>query len=182
MKNNIAEVFEKYRRKLLAFISDRVPEEEDAKDILQDVFLSLIQTEETTSVMQISGWLYQVARNNIIDRSRKQKEDRIPQSAIRKGEDTFVYEVTEILADENQAPDKEYLKALVWEELAQALDELPSEQRLVFEQTELNGVSFKDLSAQTGVSVKTLLSRKHYAVKHLRKRLKEVYEALLYDD
>lgn len=182
MKNNIAEIFEKYRRKLLAFISDRVPEEEDAEDILQDVFLRLIQTEETTSVMQVSGWLYQVARNSIIDRSRKQTEERIPQNAIQKGEDTFIYEVTEILADDDLSPDKEYLKALVWEELGQALDELPSEQRFVFEQTELNGVSFKELSSQTGVPVKTLLSRKHYAVKHLRKRLKEVYEALLYDD
>ena len=179
MNNNIADIFNMYRRKLLVFINDRVSREEDAEDILQDVFLRLIQTEETTSVMQISGWLYRVARNCIIDRSRKQQEERIPQVIIQQGDDLFIREITEVLNDENQSPEKEYLRTLVWEELEKALDELPLEQRVIFEQTELNGVTFRELSIENGIPVETLLSRKHYAVKHLRKRLKEIYEDLL---
>lgn len=181
MSNNIADIFKKYRQRLLTFIRDRAPEE-DAEDILQDVFLRFVQTEKVAPVVQISGWLYQVARNNIIDRGRKQKEERIPRASVRQGDDTFVREVTEVLVDEDRSPEKEYLRTLVWEELEKALDELPSEQRYVFEQTELNGMSFKELSAESGVPVETLLSRKHYAVKYLRKQLKEIYDALLYDE
>lgn len=163
MKNNVADIFKKYRQKLLAFIRDKVQKEEDAEDILQDVFLRLIQTEENTSILQISGWLYQVARNSIIDRNRKQQEERMPQIAVQRNDDSFLREVTEILVDEDLSPDKEYLRTLVWEELEKALSELPPEQRIVFEQTELQGITFKELSASSGIAVKTLLSRKHYA-------------------
>ena len=124
MKNNVADIFKKYRQKLLAFIRDKVQKEEDAEDILQDVFLRLIQTEENTSILQISGWLYQVARNSIIDRNRKQQEERMPQIAVQRNADSFLREVTEILVDEDLSPDKEYLRTLVWEELEKALSEL----------------------------------------------------------
>lgn len=176
--NNVADIFKAYRHRLLAFIRDRVPPGE-AEDILQDVFLRLVQTEKTTSVIQVSSWLYQVSRNSIIDRSRKHKEERLPQSAIQKDDDIFIRQVTEILVDNEQTPEKEYVKKIVWEELEKALGELPAVQRRVFEQTELDGKTFKALAAESGIPVETLLSRKHYAVKHLRKRLKEVYEALL---
>lgn len=182
MKNNVADIFKKYRQKLLAFIRDKVRQEEDAEDILQDVFLRLIQTEKNTSIMQISGWLYQVARNSIIDRNRKQQEEHMPQIAVQRNDDSSLREVTEILVDEDLSPDKEYLRTLVWEELEKALSELPTEQRIVFEQTELQGIIFKELSTSSGIAVKTLLSRKHYAVKYLRQQLKKVYEALLYDE
>ena len=92
------------------------------------------------------------------------------------------YAATEVLIDEDQSPEREYLKNLIWEELEAALDELPKEQKYVFEKTELDGVSFKELSRQSNISVKTLLSRKHYAVLYLRKRLREVYEDFLEED
>lgn len=182
MKNNVSDLFNRYRRKLFLFIADRVPLQEDAEDILQDVFLRFLQAEETSPVLQASGWLYKVARNCIIDKSRKKQDERMPQIATQDDGDTFVREVTEVLVDEEQSPEKEYLRALVWEQLEDALDELPQEQKYVFEETELKGVSFKELSVQTHLSVETLLSRKHYAVKFLRKRLKSIYEELLSEE
>lgn len=176
--NNIAELFTTYRRRLLAFIRNRVPEDE-AEDIVQDVFLRLIQAEKTTSVAEVSAWLYRVARNSMIDRSRKQREKRMPQTALQRDDEVFTREITEILIEEDQSPEKELVRNLVWVELEKALSELPAEQRWVFERTELDGMSYKALSAETGVAVETLLSRKHYAVKYLRQQLKEVYEALL---
>lgn len=181
MSNNITEIFNKYRRKLLAFVRDRVPDD-DAEDILQDVFLRFIQTETDSSILQISGWLYQAARNRIIDYYRKQREEELPQEKREQYNESFIRTVSEILNDEEQSSEKEYIRTLVWEELENALEELPDEQRMVFEQTELYGANFKDLSAETGIPVKTLLSRKHYAIKHLRKRLKEIYEAIVYDE
>lgn len=181
MGNNVADIFNRYRRKLLAFVRDRVPDD-DAEDILQDVFLRLIQTESSDSVMQVSGWLYQTARNRITDYYRKQREEELPPVGSERGDGTFIREVSDVLNDDERSPEKEYLRALVWEELEKALGELPDEQRTVFEQTELCGISFRELSEKSGVSVKTLLSRKHYAVKYLRERLKEIYEAILYDE
>lgn len=179
MKNNIADIFGKYRKQLLAFIRDRVPEDEDAEDILQDVFLRLLQTEETTSVLQISGWLYRVARNRIIDRHRKQQEERMPRTVVQQDGSVFMREITDILSDEDRSPDREYVRSLVWEQLEKSLDELPASQKNVFIQTELDGKTFKQLSEESGVRIETLLSRKYYATQHLRRRLKEVYEILL---
>lgn len=181
-KNNVSDIFEKYRQKLLVFIKDRVSEEKDAEDILQDVFLRLIQTAETDSIIQISGWLYRVARNQIIDSKRKYREERLFRTDSLQEDSIFIREVTEILIDDKQSPEKEYFRNLVWEELNRALKELPKKQRYAFEQTELNGISFKTLSSESGISVKTLLSQKHYAVKYLRKQLKEIYEELLYNE
>lgn len=179
MKNNVADLFDTYRQKLLFFIRDRIADKDEAEDILQDVFLGFIRAEETAPILRASGWLYRAARNRIIDKNRKKQEERLP---VAGQEDAFVREVTEVLADEDRSPEKEYLRTLVWEELEKALDDLPPEQKYVFEQTELNGLSFKELSADSGVAIETLLSRKHYAVKHLRKQLKEIYEVLLSDE
>lgn len=180
VSNNITKIFGQYKRKLLSFIKERMPKE-DAEDILQDVFLHLIQAEERDEITQVSGWLYQAARNRIIDYYRKQREEELPYSDMEQKNEMFIREVSEVLNDEEQSPEKDYIRAVVWEELEKALKELPAEQREVFEQTELNGISFKELAERKGIAVKTLLSRKHYAVIFLRKRLKEIYEALLYD-
>ena len=182
MKNNVADIFKSYRRKLLAFIRDKVSEEEDAEDILQDVFLRFMQTEENTSILQVSGWLYRVARNSIIDRSRKKQEERMPLKASQQGDEVFLREITEVLIDEDQSPEQEYIRRLVWNELETALGELPAEHREAFEMTELQGMSFKELALHTGTATETLISRKHYAVTHLRKRLKHIYETLLDDE
>ena len=124
MKNNVADTFKKYRQKLLAFIRDKVRQEEDAEDILQDVFLCLIQTEKNTSILQISGWLYQVARNSIIDRNRKQQEEHMPQIAVQRNDDSSLREITEILVDEDLSPDKEYLRTLVWERIGKGFERI----------------------------------------------------------
>lgn len=132
-------------------------------------------------IEQISAWLYSVANNQIIDRSRKHKEVEMPYMKTNDDEDLFLSEVTSLLLDEDASPETEYLRSLVWEELEAALEELPEEQRKVFELTELEGFSFKEISEATGVAVNTLISRKRYAVLHLRERLDDLYRELLLD-
>lgn len=178
----VAEIFRKYQSQLKGFISKRVPSREDCEDILQNVFYQLARADlETNPISQISAWLYAVARNQIIDRSRKKKEEEMPLLSDREDDKSFVREVTDILMDENQSPEMDYLRSLVWEELEEALSELPAEQRDIFELTELEDISFKEISEATGIAVNTLISRKRYAVLHLRKRLCSLYEELLSD-
>ena len=178
---NVAEIFKKYRRQLFSFIRYRTSEDE-AEDILQDVFLRFIQADNVSPINQVSSWLFQTARNKIIDNGRKCKEERMPEIVIQQDGDTFMQQVTDFLIDEEQSPEKEYLKSVVWEELEKALYELPEEQRYVFEQTELNGLTFIELSEMCKTPVNTLISRKHYAVRYLRKRLKNIYESLIYEE
>lgn len=178
-KNNPAEVFGKYRRQLGAFIARRIPSREEAEDILQDMFMRFVQTDALNPVTQVAAWLFRTARNRIIDHSRKRREERMPQMRGQDDESGFVSEITALLADEESSPEMEYLRTLVWEEVEKALGELPAAQRDVFELTEMEGFTFRELAEDTGIPVATLLSRKHYAVKHLRNRLAEVYEALL---
>lgn len=179
-RSNIAELFRKYRRQLVAFIRSKTTVEE-AEDIVQDVFMRFVQSDRERPINQVSSWLFRTARNRIIDGSRKHKEERLPEHALAQDGDTFVRQVTEVLVDEEQSPEKEYLRSLVWEELEKSLCELPQEQRTAFEETELNGLTFAELSQKSGVPVDTLVSRKHYAVIYLRHRLKEIYEALVYE-
>ncbi len=174
--NNPAEVFERYRRQLGAFIARRVPSRDEADDILQDVFLRFVQTDALNPVGQVAAWLFRTARNRIIDHGRKHREAPLPET---DGERGMVSEIAALLADEERSPEMEFLRTTVWEELEKALDELPAEQRDVFWLTEMEGFAYRELSEATGLPVATLLSRKHYAVKHLRNRLADIYEALL---
>lgn len=178
--NNVAEIFKKYRRQLFSFIRYRTSDD-DAEDILQDVFLRFIQADNVTPINKVSSWLFQAARNKIIDYGRKCKEERMPETAIWQDGDVFIRQMTDILIDEEQTPEKEYLRNVVWEELEKALYELPQEQRFVFEKTELDGLTFNELSEMSKTPVNTLISRKHYAVKFLRKRLKDIYQSLVYE-
>lgn len=174
----VADTFKKYSSPLLGFISKRIPSREDSEDILQNVFYQLSKIDlEENPIEQVSAWLYSVARNQIIDRKRKHKDVEMPHAS--DDDDTgFIREFTEfILASE--APDTELIKTLIWEELESALSELPEDQREVFELTELEGFSFKEISEATGIGINTLISRKRYAILHLRKRLFELYEELL---
>lgn len=182
MSQNISDIFNKYKLQLRGFIAKRVPSKEDCEDILQNVFYQLAKTDlEANPIEHVSGWLYTVARNQITDRSRKQKEVLTPNVQDGGDEDSFVKEISEILFDEDSSPDILYLRSLVWEELENALSELPDEQRNVFELTELEGISFKEISESTGIPVNTLISRKRYAVLHLRERLSDLYNELLSD-
>lgn len=178
--NKIAEIFEKHRRQLLAFIRNRTSGEE-AEDVLQDVFLRFVEADRVSPITQVASWLFQTARNKLIDNSRKHKEEPMPEMAEGHESDVMFKKIGDLMTSDDDSPEKEQLRNVVWEELEDALAALPDEQRSVFEQTEFEGRSFKDLSEQTHVSVNTLISRKHYAVKFLRNRLRDVYEDLVMD-
>ena len=162
------------RKRLFDFIRRRVRTEEDAEDILQDVFYQLVASYSVTEpIEKLTSWLFTVARNKIIDWYRKRK----PEGFHREDEETGeALNLEDILFDPAQIPDEVYARSLVWTELAEALDELPEEQREVFVMHELDGRSFKEIAEITGEPVSTLLSRKRYAVLHLRESLQELYD------
>ena len=163
--------------RLRNFIRRRVPDESDAEDILQDVFYELVEAYRFTKpIEQVGAWLYRVARNRIVDRFRKKKPEplSIARNPDEDGGDSLSLE--ELLPSPDAGPEANYARSILVEELAEALDELPEEQREAFVAHEIEGRSFKEISAQTGVAVSTLLSRKHYAVLHLRRRLRSIYD------
>lgn len=180
-RQDISDIYAEYQSPLKGFIAKRVPSKEDCEDILQNVFYQLSKIDlEVNPIEQVSGWLYSVARNQIIDRSRKKDNLEFSHDENFDSNMSFVQEITETLFDSN-SPETDFMKGLVWEELDIALEELSLEQREVFELTELEGVSFKEISEATGIGINTLLSRKRYAVVHLRKRLYDLYLDLLID-
>lgn len=175
--NNIVRIFQKYRVRLLAFIRNRISQG-DAEDVLQDVFVSFLLASDTGDpINRVSSWLYQTTKNKIIDNNRKHTEERMSQIAVQQGGEIYFEDITETLTDET-TPENDYLRNLLEEELEAALSELPEKQRYVFEQTEFLGRTFKDLSEELDDPVATLISRKHYAVKYLRNRLKYIYEQM----
>ena len=170
----IAATLQRDEPRLRSFIRNRVLDTGDAEDILQDVFYELIQTYRLMKpVEQVTAWLYRVARNRITDLFRKQKSVSL-NDTITTDEESPTLE--DLLPSPDAGPDAIYARNLLFEALDEALDELPENQREVFVAHELMGQSFKEISAETGLSVNTLLSRKHYAVTHLRERLQLIYE------
>jgi RNA polymerase sigma factor (sigma-70 family) len=173
----IAEAVSREQSRLRSFIRKRVADPGDAEDILQDVFYELVEAYRMMNpVEQVTGWLFRVARNRITDLFRKRSREGLrnePAGMAEDGEDLLL---EELLPSPDAGPDAAYARGVLLEELDDALDELPPEQREIFVAHELMGYSFKELAAQNGVSVNTLLSRKHYAVVHLRERLQAIYE------
>ncbi|MES2646946.1 MAG: sigma-70 family RNA polymerase sigma factor [Bacteroidota bacterium] len=167
-QKNITGVIQEYGKRLMGFIRKRVRIEADAEDILQDVFYQLAGN--TEPIEQMSAWLYRVTRNKITDKQRKQKPDLIEDVYSVADDETFAG-WAELFLDTDNNPELEHLKTIFWNTLRIALDELPEEQRMVFEMNELDGVPFKEIASVTGVTVNTLISRKRYAVLHLRERL-----------
>jgi RNA polymerase sigma factor (sigma-70 family) len=179
-KQDVGSLVTAYKPRLKAFINKRVSNKEDAEDILQDVFYQLAKVDTAMNpIEQVAAWLYRVTRNMIINKQIKKHEEELPSY---QNDDDVLKDISEMLFSEHTAPspETEYLRSLMWVELENALSELPQEQREVFEKNELDGLSFKEISKETGVSVNTLLSRKHYAILHLRKRLSELYEEIIY--
>ncbi|ADW67311.1 RNA polymerase sigma factor [Granulicella tundricola] len=173
----IAETLRRDESRLRSFIGKRVFDDGDAEDVLQDVFYELVQTYRLMKpVEQVTAWLYRVARNRITDLFRRQRPDSLNEAEY-KGEESEV--LLDSLPSESDGPDAVYARNLLFESLDDALEELPEEQREVFIAHELMGRSFKELAEETGVSVNTLLSRKRYAVLHLRERLREIREEFL---
>jgi RNA polymerase sigma factor (sigma-70 family) len=179
-KENVADLVKKYYPPLKSFIQRRVANREDAEDIVQDVFYQLIKTFEANPIEQVAGWLYRVARNMIINKGKKKREEKLPVYQYDEGGD-ILNEFSKVLFnDDAPTPETEYLRSLVWQELETTLSELPPEQREAFELTELDGLPVKEVANAVGISVNTLLSRKHYAVKHLRKRLEGLYNEIFF--
>jgi RNA polymerase sigma factor (sigma-70 family) len=174
---NITGVIKNISRQLFSFIKQRVNSTEDAEDILQDVFYRFAGN--TEPIEQASNWLYTVAKNRITDSYRKQKLPLADDVLSASVADDESFDWKEILLPADTNPEAEYLRSLFWEELKLALQELPAEQREIFIQNEIDGISFKDIAEQTGVPVATLISRKRYAVLHLRKRLAVLRDELL---
>ena len=176
-EQSIKDAVEKDRKKLLQFIKKRVATTEDAEDILQDVFYQFSQSIEP--IEQVTAWLYRVTRNKIIDWYRKKKPVSIEDQKLLRNDDEEPLMLQDMLFDPNENTDEVYARSLLWTQLAEALDELPEEQREVFILHELEDISFKEIAERTGVSVNTLLSRKRYAVLHLRERLRDMYDELV---
>jgi RNA polymerase sigma factor (sigma-70 family) len=173
--SSITAIVREYSRRLMGFIRKRVTNEADAEDILQDVFYQLLGNKEP--IDQITGWLFTVARNKITD--RKRKKQLLPLDGLfSAAEDGEVPEWVELLFDDSSNPETIYLRTLFQETLKESLDELPEEQKQAFVLNEMEGIPFKQISDETGVPVNTLISRKHYAVLYLRKKLAGLHEAL----
>ena len=172
----ISEIVAKERSRLRNFIRRRVPDPSDAEDIVQEVFYELVEANRLLMPIEhVTGWLFRVARNRIIDLLRKKKPQAFSDAAV-EGEGGEMLQIEDLLPSPDAGPEALYFRHVLLEELELALDELPEEQHDVFVAHELEGRSFKDLAAETGVSVNTLLSRKRYAVLHLRERLQSIYD------
>ncbi|OUJ73844.1 RNA polymerase sigma factor [Hymenobacter crusticola] len=179
----IQEAVQEQRARLLAFIRRRVPDEADAEDILQDVFGELVESYRLLKpVEKVAAWLFRVARNRITDLYRRKKTSSLETEALRytDNEEGSLL-LADVLPAPDDAPENRLLRETIMEALAEALEELPRNQRDVFVWHELEGRTFKELVEETGVPLKTLISRKHYAVQHLRQRLQALYTNLFTD-
>jgi RNA polymerase sigma factor (sigma-70 family) len=172
----ISEVVKREQSRLRNFIRRRVPDPRDAEDILQDVFYKLVEANRLLMPIEhVTGWLFRVARNRITDLFRKKKPESFSDTAVGD-EDGELLQLEDLLPSPDAGPEALYARKVLLDELELAVDELPEEQREVFVAHELEGRSFKEMAAATGVSVNTLLSRKRYAVLHLRERLQSIYD------
>ena len=176
-QQNIIQTIKDYGSKLFGFIRSRVGTEEDAEDILQDVWFQLSILPEVEAIDSVSGWLYRVAKNKIIDRSRKKQTRSLEDLTYEEdGENFYMPEM--FLADDH-TPETEHLRQLFWEELFAALEELPEKQRNVFVLNELEDMTLQQIADKEGENLKTIISRKRYAVQHLRSRLENLYKEIV---
>ena len=172
----ISDIVGQEQSRLRNFVRSRVPDARDAEDILQDVFYELVEANRLLMPIEhITGWLFRVARNRIIDLFRKEKPEEFSDTTVLD-EDDGLLQLEELLPSPDSGPEALYARNVLLDELELAIDELPDEQRQAFVGHALEGRSFKEMAAEAGVSVNTLLSRKRYAVLYLRERLQTVYE------
>jgi RNA polymerase sigma factor (sigma-70 family) len=172
----IAEIVVKERLRLRNFIRRRVPDPADVEDIVQDVFYRLVEANRLLMPIEhVTGWLFSVARNRITDLFRKKKPETFSEQAV-ENEEGELLGVEDLLPSPDAGPDALYLRGLLLDEMELALDELPEEQREVFVAHELEGRSFREMAAESGVSINTLLARKRYAILRLRERLQNIYD------
>jgi len=175
----IADVVAREQSRLRSFIRRRVSNEADVEDLLQEVLFELVRAHRVLMPIEfVTGWLYRVARNRITDLFRKKRPDNFS-DAIREDEEGELLDAEDLLPSPDAGPEAQYLRNLLFNEFERALAELPPDQREVFVAHELQGRSFKEISAETGVAVNTLLSRKRYAVLRLREQLQAIHEEFL---
>ncbi len=174
----ISEVIAEERPRLRNFIRRRVPDEADVEDLLQEVFYELVEAHRLLKPIDyVTGWLFRVARNRITDLFRKKKPETFADLAV-EDEEGELLRIDDLLISGDDGPEALYIRHSLFEVLEAAMSELPREQREVFIAHELEGRSFKELSAESGVNVNTLLARKRYAVRHLRERLQKIYDEI----
>ena len=172
----LSEIIAKERSRLRNFVRRRVPDPSEVEDIVQDVLFRLVEANRLLMPIEhVTSWLFQVARNRITDLFRRKKPELFSDAAI-EDDDGELLRVEDLLPSPDGGPEALYLRSVLLDELELALDELPKEQRQVFVAHEVEGISFRELSAETGVNVNTLLSRKRQAVLHLRERLQNIYD------
>lgn len=174
---SLTHVVSAYGKRLFRFIRGRVRNDADAEDVVQDVWYQFSRVMDAEPIEQISAWLFRVARNRLTDLYRRKKEDSL-EDYVYEDEDGELF-FKELLLSSPETPDTELLKSTVWEVLIKALDELPEAQRNVFVWNELEDETLQSIADRTGENIKTLISRKRYAVQHLRRRLEHLYEDLL---
>jgi RNA polymerase sigma factor (sigma-70 family) len=175
------ETFLKEKDRLLSFIRNRVSSTEEAEDILQDVFYQFVAGfDSIESIDRVTSWLFSVARNKIIDRYRRDaaRPKRTDLASRTGSDDESPITLSDILPDLGNTPEDSYIREMLWEEIMEALDELPEDQRTIFIQNEIEEKGFREIAEETGVSINTLLSRKRYAILALRKRLQKLYDEL----
>ena len=177
-RQNIVQTVRSYSKRLFQFIRGRVNTDEDAEDILQDVWYQFSNVVDTETIEQASAWLFTVARNKITDKYRK-KQPVLLEDELGYENEEGQWSVKDLLLAENATPETEHLRGLFWQQLFAALDELPEEQRQVFIWNELEDVPFNEIAQLTGEKINTLISRKRYAVLHLRSRLEELYREII---
>jgi RNA polymerase sigma factor (sigma-70 family) len=177
-RQNIVQAVRDYGRRLFYFIRGRVNTDEDAEDILQDVWYQFSNVLENEPIEQTSAWLFRVARNRIIDKYRKHQPASLEEEMLVE-DDEGNFNFREILIAGDSTPETEHLRNLFWQQLFTALDELPEEQKQVFVWNEMEGIPFHQIAERTGEKINTLISRKRYAVLHLRKRLGQLYKEIV---
>lgn len=181
--DNLDDIIKEHSPRLRSFVKSRVSNHDDADDIVQDTLYQLVRTVRIMDnpLAKVTSWIYTVAHNLIVNHGKKRREEALPEISRDAGDElVFMTDISEIMvASDNESPDMRMLRSMVWDELYKALAELPKEQREAVEMTEIKGLSVKEAAEEMGVSVGTFLSRKHYAVVHIRKRLFVLYEELV---
>ncbi|MBN9399491.1 MAG: sigma-70 family RNA polymerase sigma factor ['Candidatus Kapabacteria' thiocyanatum] len=176
----IEQLFRNDRKKYLGFIRQRVRSQEEAEDILQDVFANVLAASQDVQkpIENIASWVFTSVRNRIIDSYRKKKTDSFSDLSSPSDRDEGLENVERFLGDFSYNPEQDLVRKTIWEAVLKGLDELPVEQKEVFVKNEFEGVSFREMSEESGVNINTLLARKRYAVLHLRKKLQELYDTV----
>lgn len=176
----IEQLFRNDRKKYLGFIRQRVRSQEEAEDILQDVFTNVLASSKDVNkpIDNLASWVFTSVRNRIIDSYRKKKTDNFADLGSQDMKDDGLDYVERFLGDYSYSPEQDLVRKTIWEAVIEGLEEIPAEQKWVFIKNEFEGVSFREMSEETGVNINTLLARKRYAVLYLRKKLQEMYDTI----